>query len=395
MTAATGVSEFIAGLPTLVGCQLHTEATVTLFDRAGLLIAVGVLPDGVDPRTVIAGVIQARAEDQTGDQSLGGALITTHSPTATTLEHRLRAARLQGLLVGAGIDCPVAAWAVDAQLTWPVDDPEWAVPVTSTGRYGAELMLKYGPPAPDSEHAGFAYHSVSGALRDALADALPEVVAQERAHAATWGAALWRRATVSAAVNRLSDPQPLTGTEAGSLLLGLSDPRVRDLLIAHTVTVTPHAHLLGSTDAALAPDTGHLADLVRHAPPGLIAGPAALLSATLFAGGNPPVAVRAAALAALADDPGCGVAAVLGAASTERRGPVLETLAQVRPIGVVDQRPPAFSAGSDCWPDPLAGHPTPGFDPLAGPGDPLSGGGVGTDLGDWWGGLDDGPEIGR
>lgn len=397
MSRAIGFSDYIEALPARIGYELHTEATVTLLNERGEVIVVGVLPDGIAAQTVIDGVAQVRDECQRAAQTVALALVTTHSPTATTLDHRLRAARVQGLLADAGIDCPVNAWAVGAGTTWPVDDPAWTVPVTGDGRYTAEMVLHHGPPAPSQEEAGAAYHPVAGPLRDALADTLPEAAAQERDHAASWGGALWRRATVTATINRLSDPQPLTGAQASTLLLGLSDPRVRDLLITHTIAAA-RGLATDSPDPVMAPDPGHLSDLVRHAPPGLIAGPAAVLGAALFAGGHPPVNVRAAAAAALQDDPGCTVARVLGEASTQRREPVLHDLGQARPVGVADQTPPTFTTHPDCWPDPLAGHPVTGFDPLvdplAGPADPLSGNG-GSDIEDWWGGLDDGPEVGR
>lgn len=397
MSRAIGFTDYIAALPARIGYELHTEATVSLLDKQGAVIVVGVLPDGIAAQTVIDGLAQVRDECQRAGKTVALALVTTHSPTATTLHHRLRAARVQGLLADAGIDCTVSSWAVGARATWPVDDPAWTVPVASGGRYTAEMVLHHGPPAPSHEEAGYAYQPVAGPLRDALADALPAAAAHERDHAAAWGGALWRRATVTATIDRLSDPQPLTGAQASTLLLGLSDPRVRDLLIAHTIAAA-RGLATDSPDPALALDPGHLADLVRHAPPGLIAGPAALLGATMFAGGHPPVKVRAAAEAALQDDAGCTVARVLGEASTQRREPVLHDLGQARPIGVADQSPPTFTTHRDCWPDPLAGHPFAGVDPLvdplAGPADPLSGNG-GSALGEWWGGLDDGPEVGR
>ena len=280
---------------------------------------------------------------------------------------------------------------------WPLGEPAAMVPVHGPSTAATMAELRCGPPAATREAAEDAYHPLSGPLRDDLADNLPEVAAAARRTIEDCDAAVWRRGAITAAINRLSDPQPLDGPAAAELLLALSDPRVREHVTAHTVTALLLAPGRRDTDSALmAADTGHLSALVRYAPPGLINGPALLLSAALHAGGHPSVLIRAAAQAAFTDDTTCAQAVehAQGAAGPDRG--LLRKLAHAEPISAHDQALPAFCMAPERWPDPLAGYPIAGFDPLAGGRDPM---GPAKDPlrdtggGSWWDDPD--PELGR
>ena len=370
MTRAASIPEFIASLPAMVGYQLDTHATLSLFDDTGAVIVVGVIPDGMTSEQVGASLVLAHQECQDQHVTPAHALLTVHHPHADQISHHIRAAQLTDLILRADLPTP-AQWAVDSLGTWPLNDLGKWTELPHTSPYAAGVELLHGRPAPSRDEALLSYQPESGALRDAIADCLPEAVAQATP-VATTTPGQWRAVALNDTAARLSDPQPLTGREAADALLALSDPRVRDHLIAAAtaqpdrVGVAPPGQAPGR-----APDTGHVADLVRHAPPGLISGPATLLAATLFAGGQPPALVQAATLAALADDPTNPLAARLCDAANHPRPPVLADLRTPRPLSGPDPDPVVgFTTGPGRWPDPLAGAPIPGLDPLGG--DPLS-----------------------
>jgi hypothetical protein len=119
-----------------------------------------------------------------------------------------------------------------------------------------------------------------------------------------------------------------------------------------------------------------------------------VLAAALLAGSAPAVQVHAAAHAATLDGGShAQLAARIDEATNERTPTLLDELARPRPISGLDKAPPTFVSGSGHWPDPLAGHPVPGSDPLRV--DPLSADPLGVDP---FGGVpidgpDDTPEV--
>jgi hypothetical protein len=114
--------------------------------------------------------------------------------------------------------------------------------------------------------------------------------------------------------------------------------------------------------ALSAPDTGLLADLVRAAPPDLVAGPATLLAGRLAGQGLTSARARTAASLAIADRPDATTALTLLAALDRGDNPraLLADLAERTP-SLTDPIPPLFTAGSGTWPDPLV-TPRPGPD---------------------------------
>lgn len=387
------MEDYLAGLPAMVGYELHDEATISLLDANSAVIVVAVVHNGTSEDYTAESIGHCLQTCAEAGITPASAIITTHSQTGSSMGHLIRSARLERLLLTAGLDGPVVAFAVAGGLVaWPVGDPDAAITLPGRSQYGTVRELVNGRPAASREQALAAYHPLSGPLRDAVADALPAAAAAATAQATASGGALWRRATITAVLERLSDPQPLTGPQAAAALLALSDTRVRDHVIATTVTDIRGG--AAATWAGSGADTDHLATLARHAPPGLAEGPATVLAAALLAGSAPAVQVHAAAHAATLDGGShARLAARVDEAANERTSTLLDELARPRPISGLDKAPPAFATGSGQWPDPLAGYPVPGFDPLGV--DPLAADPLGVDP---FGGVpidgpDDTPEV--
>ncbi len=248
----------------------------------------------------------------------------------------------------------------------------WDLTAHPAVRDRLELLL--GIPATSRDDVGSDLAATGSPLREAIAEHLPAAAGDPTAIAEP---ARWRSTAAATTLAHLTDPRPWTGRAAASALLALSDHRVLAHLLAHTLTSDAHA--------LTAPDTGLLADLVRAAPPGLVAGPATLLAGRLAGQGLTSARARTAASLAVADRPDATIALGL-LASLERGDNPRALLADVveRAPALTDDTLPLFTAGDGRWPDPLVtagpaddpvslAHPSELTDPLAAPAasDPL------------------------
>lgn len=364
MAEYLAVTDFIATLPARVGYELVDQASITLISDTGSVITIGVLTATVDDQLLRSTLAEVRERCRTEQLTPARLLLTVHHPTASHEAHRARAEKIAAIATEAGLPQVSVGWAVNGQQAWPLDDPSARMPLASSS-VRTSLELLNGRPARTLEEALAQYAPATGPLRDALSVELPNAAGEQRAALSARGAREWRWATTIDLIARLSDPQPWTGPQAARALLGLSDAVVREHLVAHSVDGLKAVDR-ESEATALTPDTGQLADLVRHAPPGLVAGPAEVLAATLFAGSGPGMKVLTAARAALDDDPACSIAPRLLEALQAPRWELCAELAHPTPLtGPISETDVGFLAGPDQWPDPLATIP-PASDPWAG-----------------------------
>lgn len=362
-------AEWIAALPVLVGYELTGRATITFTGHTGQLICVAAVPHDASTQQITE-TLAAQA-DAIRDEGARATWTTVHGLDPTNAWVRSQA--LASAVAAAGLPRPYPEdqFAADGDHAWPISDPSdahrlgWDLRDHPAARDRLELLL--GPPADTRDEVGSDLTAAPGRLRDDIASHLPHAAADPLA---STDPARWRATATAATLAQLTDPRPWTGRAAADALLALSDPRVLAHLMAHTLT--GHAHALS------APDTGLLADLVRSAPPGLVAGPATLLAGCLAGQGLTSARARTAASLAIADRPDATTALALTAALDRGDNPraLLADLTEHAPT-LTDPTPPLFTTGNGSWPDPLATAAA-AVDPLAParttPADPLAAG---------------------
>lgn len=348
-------AEWIAALPVLVGYELTDRATVTFTGRVGQLICIAAVPHAASTAQITA--ILAGQADSIRREGVQATWTTVHGLDATNAW--VRSQILADAVVSAGLPRPRPddQFAVDGTYAWPVtrfgtaSGVVWDLTAHPAVRDRLELLL--GTPAASRDDVGSDLTAIPSPLRDAIAAHLPIAASDPTA---TADPARWRATAATTTLAHLTDPRPWTGDTAASALLALSDHRVLAHLLARTLT--------GDAHALSAPDTGLLADLVRAAPPGLVAGPATLLAGRLAGQGLTSARARTAASLAVADRPDATVALGLLASLDRGDNPrtLLADLGQRAP-DLTDHTRPLFTAGDGHWPDPLV-TAQPASDPL-------------------------------
>ncbi len=347
-------AEWLAALPVLIGYELTDRATITFTGHAGQLICLAAVPHAASTRQ-ITDILAAQA-DSIRREGVRATWTTVHGLDPTNAW--VRSQILADAVAAAGLPRPHPEdqFAVDGTHAWPVagmgatPEDTWDLSEHPGVRDRLELLL--GTPADTRDDVGSDLAAALSPLRDEIAGHLPEAASDP---AATADPARWRVDAASRTLARLTDPRPWTGRAAADALLALSDHRILAHLLSHTIKSDPHA--------LSAPDTGLLADLVRSAPPGLVAGPATLLAGRLAGQGLSSARARTAASLAIADRPDATTALALLAALDRGDNPraLLADLAERAP-SLAGPLPPLFTAGNGTWPDPLA-TPPPSSDP--------------------------------
>jgi hypothetical protein len=338
-------AEWLAALPVLVGYELTDRATITFTGHAGQLICVAAVPHAASTRQ-ITDILAAQA-DSIRREGVRATWTTVHGLDPTNAW--VRSQILAEAVAASGLPRPYPEdqFAVDGTHAWPVagmsatPDTTWDLSEHPAVRDRLELLL--GTPADTRDDVGSDLAAAPSPLRDEIAGHLPEAASNSLARTEP---TQWRIDAAVDTLARLTDPRPWTGRAAADALLSLSDHRVLAHLLAHTMKSDTHA--------LSAPDTGLLADLVRAAPPGLVAGPATLLAGRLAGQGLTSARARTAASLAIVDRPDATAALALLAALDRGDNPraLLADLAERSP-SLADPIPPLFTAGSGTWPDAL------------------------------------------
>ena len=295
-------AEWLAALPVLVGYELTDRGTLTFSGHAGRLICVAAVPHAAPTEQIIAILGgQAAAIRREGALSTVTTVHGLDEPNAW-----VRSQILADAVAAVGLPRPHPGdqYAVHGTRAWPVTQHGTPAPIhwDLTAHTGARdrLELLLGHPATTREDVGTDLVATASPLREAIAAHLPAAAADPTP---ITDPTLWRRTAATTTLARLTDPRPWTGHTAAHTLLALSDTGVLNHLLAHTLTSDAHA--------LTAPDTGLLADLVRAAPPGLVAGPATLLTARLASQGLTSARARTAASLAVTDRPDATTALAL------------------------------------------------------------------------------------
>lgn len=339
-------AEWLAALPVLVGYELDDRSTLTFIGETGQMVCLAAVPHSATTAQLIA-ILRARGEEIRRE---GARATWTAVHGLDQADSWVRSQVLADAVAAAGLPRPhpTDQFAVLGNHAWPIVQPRagasvvWDLTGFQAARDRIELLV--GAPAGSRDSVGMDLAAAPSPLRSAIAQQLPTAASDP---AATRDPARWRVAAAATTLADLTDPRPWAGKSAAAALLALSDRRVLANLMARTLAVDPHT--LSS------PDTGRLADLVRSAPPGLVAGPATLLAGRLASQGLTSARARTAAQFAVADRPDATVALALLAAlnrGDNPRGIVSDLIGRVPTLD--DDTPPLFTSGDSRWPDPLA-----------------------------------------
>jgi hypothetical protein len=339
----------LAGMPALLGYRPEGSCTITMVGEGRRLLTTFLLDavPGDPPFTSTA------AFDPAAVRVVAALWPTPASdPAAAQAEAAAAAGAARRALDAAGCTAQLAVYTVSGSLVTRADEPLTvrALPAAGADPFAAAAARAFGPPAANLVALLDQHRPAPGALRDAIADAMPAAAGYEQALALP-APELWRRGAARDVLRALGGG-PWSGPSAAAALLWLSDPLVLDTVVGRLRAAGGHPH------PSLPVDPDLLRRLAVQAPPDLIAPAAAALAAfRLGAGqGTAPVAAALAQLAA-AEMPG-----------RLRPRDALEHLVH-RPWQARPEvwEPPVLR---HAYPDPYAGHPD--ADPLL-PGAPQAG----------------------